>query len=142
MKWVQSGRKDDGHYSTDYYVTGSSMKVQQDSINSSTAVTGAEAQAESTTSDFAVMARFIKVKNENQALITGSMKAENYASGELAANVLCFSRTLNGVTIKVAVNFNKTATMPANSLNGTVLASYGNATQSSLPPFSAIVVKA
>ena len=142
MKWVQGGYKGDGKFTTDYYVTGSSMKVQMDSINASTAVTGAEAQAASTTSDFATMAKFIKVKNENQALITGSMKAENYASGTLAANVLCFSRTLNGVTIKVAINFNKEATMSANSLNGTVLASYGNATQNSLPPFSAIVVKA
>ena len=145
MKWVQDGHAGDAYGTTDFYVTGSSMKVDQDEVNKSTAVVGALAQADSSTSDFAVLARFIGLKNGTDAtgaaLRLGNFKAENYANGNLAANVLCFSRTLNGTTIKVAVNFNNQS-INANSLEGTVLATYNNASQSTLPAYSAIVVKA
>ena len=114
MKWVQGGSKGDAYGTTDYYVTGSSMKVEQDSVNLSTAVKGALEQADSSTSDFTILSNFIKIKNGQTAqdggvgaaLRLGSFKAEDYANGTLAANVLSFSRTYNGVTIKVAVNFN------------------------------------
>ena len=150
MKWVQNGTRGDEYGTTDYYVTGSQMKVEQDDINKSSVVTGALAQAASSTSDFAKLAKFIKVKNATgsdanaavgQALRTGSFTASDFASGSLAANVLSFTRTLNGVTVKVAINFNKTG-ISANSLEGQVVESVNGATQSYLPAFSAIVVKA
>ena len=142
MKWTADQT---GDYMTDYYVTGSKMKVAWDDVNASSKVVPAVTQVSDDNSQFSIMKRFVALKNSNndvaKALILGTMKAEDFASGELAANVLSFSRTYNGVTIKVCVNFNN-QTMPANSLSGTVLASYNNATQSSLPPYSAIVVKA
>ena len=99
----------------------------------------------SSTSQFSILSNFIKVKSAGdataKALTVGSIKAENYVSGNLAANVLCFSRAYNGTTIKVAVNFNNQA-ISAYNLSGTVLAKYNNASASSLPAYSAIVVKA
>lgn len=144
MKWVQGGSKGDGNGTTDYYVTGSGAKVEQDEINKSTAVKGALAQADDPNSDFSALAKFVKVKNENQALITGAMETAKFVDGGmLHANILQFKRTLNGTTIKVVVNFNNAPvqTIISGGLSGTVLASYGGATQSSMPAFSAIVVK-
>ena len=144
MKWVQGGSKGDEYGTTDYYVTGSSMKVELDEVNASSVVKGALAQADDSSSDFSVLAKFIALKNGSdavgQTLRLGSMKAEDYVSGELAANVLCFSRTYNGTTIKVAVNFNN-QTMSAYGLSGTVLGSLNGASSSSLPAYSAIIVK-
>ena len=142
MKWTADQT---GDFMTDYYVTGSKMKVAWDDVNASSKVVPANTQMDDDNSQFGIMKRFIALKNSNndvaKALILGSMKAEDFASGELAANVLSFSRTLGSTIIKVCVNFNN-QTMPANSLSGTVLASYNNASQTSLPPYSAIVVKA
>ena len=149
MKWVANGEKGDEYGTTDYYVTGSSMKVEQDEMNKSDYVVPALTQAEQTNSDFANLAKFIALKNaiegENApigaALRLGTFKAENYANGTYASNVLCFSRTYNGTTVKVAVNFSS-STVNANSLSGSVIETYNGATQTSLPAFSAIVVKA
>ena len=142
MKWVQNGKKNDGHYSTDYYVTGSSQKVEMDEVNASSAVVPAETQMTKEGSDFKILSQFIQLKNSTPALIRGSLSAQDYVGGSsLAANVLSFSRTLNGTTYKIAVNFNASA-MTANSLSGTVVASYNGATATNLPAYSAIVVKA
>lgn len=141
MKWTAD---QSGDYMVDYYVTGSSQEVGWDNINSSASVVPATTQMSDPNSDYSMLSRFIKLKNGNdavgKALILGSISSADYANGNLAANVLSFSRTYNGTTIKVAVNFNG-QTINANSLSGTVLASYNGATQSSLPAYSAIVVK-
>lgn len=153
MKWVQDGELGDSAGTTDYYVTGSSMKVAQDEINSSDRVQGALVQAESTTSEFAVMKKFITLKNRDdavgKALRYGTMKAENeWVDGELCSNVLTFSRTYQGTTIKVLVNFNGRAlnngfTLRSGALSGSeVLASFNGANQTTIPAFSAVVVKA
>ena len=151
MKWVQNGTKGDSAGTTDYYVTGSAMKVEMDAVNKSDKVKGALEQAESSTSEFAIMKKFIDLKNGNnnvgKALRYGAIKAEEWVDGELCSNVLTFSRTGNGVTIKVVVNFNAAGlgsnlTLRSGALSGTVLASYGGATQTSLPGYSAIVIQA
>lgn len=139
MKWTSDGKVGDGSGTTSYYVTGSSMRVEMDEVNASSTVKSATEQQADSSSDFSVMKKFIEVKNSNPALIRGSFTAANYVSGALAANVLCFSRSYNGQTIKVAVNFNGQS-VNASGLSGTVLASYNNATATSLPAYSAIVV--
>lgn len=142
MKWGSSITDD---MTCGYSVTGSSATVGWDTVNASNKVVGANTQMNSSTSQFSILSNFIKVKSAGdaaaKALTVGSIKAENYVSGNLAANVLCFSRTYNGTTVKVAVNFNNQA-ISAYNLSGTVLAKYNNASASSLPAYSAIVVKA
>ena len=151
MKWVQGGSKGDEAGTTDYYVTGSSMKVVQDKVNASDKVQGALAQAESSTSDFAVMKAFIELKNQNseigKALRIGSIEASEWVDGELCSNVLTMTRKYGSTTIKVVVNFNEAGlgnnlTLRSGALSGQVLASYNGATQTSLPGYSAIVIKA
>lgn len=144
MKWVANGEKGDQYGTTAYYVTGSSQEVIQDEVNASSVVKGGLDQMNDANSDFSMLKRFVALKNGNdsigKALRLGTMTASNFANGELAANVLCFTRSYNGTSVKVAVNFNGT-TIAANSLGGTVLASYNGATSSSLPAYSAIVVR-
>ena len=141
MKWTADQT---GDFMTDYYVTGSSQKVGWDSINASNVVVPATTQVNQETSEFKIMQRFINLKTSGdaiaKALILGSMTASDFVSGNTAANVLCFTRSYNGTTIKVAVNFNKDA-LSAYGLNGTVLASYNGATSTYLPGYSAIVIK-
>ena len=142
MKWTAD---QSGDFMTDYYVTGSSQKVEWDNVNSTNTVVPATVQINQDNSDFKVMQRFINLKTAgnqvSQALILGSMTASDFVSGNLAANVLCFTRSYNGVTIKVAVNFNSSS-ISAYGLSGTVLASYNGASTSNLPAYSAIVVRA
>ena len=140
MKWAQGQKVGDGSLATEYGVTGSGMEVALDSFNASGTVKSVADQLEDPNSTLSTMKKFIALKNSTPALITGDIEASNFASGNLAANALCFTRTLGDVKIKVAINFNNTA-MSAYGLEGTVLASYNGATQSSLPALSAIVVQ-
>ena len=123
MKWTADQT---GEYMTDYYVTGSNMKVGWDEINKSSVVVPANTQMNQENSQFGIMKKFIALKTADndvaKALILGSMSAADYANGNLAANVLSFSRTYNGTTIKVAINFNGSE-INANSLEGTVIVS-------------------
>ena len=141
MKWESD---QNGDYMVNYYVTGSSQEVGWDSVNKSNTVVPASTQVGNANSDYNTLKKFINLKTSgdavSQALILGTMGSADYANGELAANVLSFVRTYNGTTIKVAVNFNGQS-INANSLSGTVLASYNGATQSTLPAYSVIVVK-
>ena len=146
MKWVANGVKGDTAGTTDYYVTGSAMQVVQDEVNKSSAVVPALTQAENQNSDFAIMAKFIKLKNGDdstgKALRIGSFTAENYANGAMAANVLCFSRKINDYTLKIAINFNSEP-VNGNSLGGTVIAQYNNPSNNTsvLPAYSVTVTK-
>ena len=146
MKWVANGQKGDEAGTTDYYVTGSSMKVEQDKVNKDSVVKPALEQMNSETSEYGILRKFVALKSGadevGKALRLGSISSGTYfASGDLAANVLCFERKSGSTTVKVAVNFNN-QTLSAYGLSGTVLASYNGASASSLPAYSAIVVKA
>ena len=143
MKWTADQT---GEYMTDYYVTGSNMKVGWDEINASSKVVPANTQMNQDNSQFGILSKFVKMKTAGdavaQTLILGSLEKANFAYGNNAANVLCFTRKYNDTTIKVAVNFNGES-IGGNSLEGTVLASYNNPSnnRSQLPPYSVIVVK-
>ena len=144
MKWESS---QSGAYMTDYYVTGSKMKVQWDSVNASNKVVPASTQINDSNSQFSILKRFIDLKTANndvsKALILGDVKYVYFCNGETCANVLQLTRTYNGTTVQIIVNFNSNTTFNglANGFGGTVLASYNGATTSSIPPYSAIVVK-
>ncbi len=145
MKWTAD---QSGDYMTDYYVTGSSMEVGWDSVNASSVVVPAMTQINDSSSEFSIMKNFVGLKTAgdavSKALILGDINYVYYCNGGLCANVLQFSRTYNGTTVQVIVNFNinTTYTDLANEFGETVLASYNGATTSSIPPLSAIVVKA
>ncbi len=151
MKWVQGGTKGDGKGTTDYHVTGSSMTVEQDEVNKSTVVKGALAQAEDANSEFSILKKFIDLKNGSddvgKALRYGDIAAAEWLDGELCSNVLTFTRKYGNTTVKVVVNFNKSGlggnlTLRSGVLSGTVLASYNGATTTSIPGYSAVVIKA
>ena len=143
MKWTAT---QEGEYMTDYYVTGSNMKVGWDDVNASSKVVPASVQVGDANSQYSILKKFINLKTADdavaKALILGTFAKANFAYGNNAANVLCFTRSYNGTTIKVAVNFNGEA-IGGNSLEGTVLAQYNNPSnnRSTLPPYSVIVVK-
>ncbi|MDY6391845.1 MAG: alpha-amylase family glycosyl hydrolase [Bacilli bacterium] len=142
MKWVQGGKKGDEYGTTDYYVTGSAQRVEQDDINKSTAVKGALAQMDDPNSDFSILAKFIGVKNSDSDLVTGDIKGGNWVYETDASNVLCFSRAND--KYRVVVNFNKYA-VPINNdhpfANYDVIASYNGASADALPGYSAMVLR-
>ena len=145
MKWTADQT---GDYMTDYYVTGSKMKVGWDTVNASSTVVPAMTQMNQSGSQFNIMKDFISIKTADdaaaKALILGSIEYKYYCNGDTCANVLQFERKYNGVTVKVIVNFDSHAySSTTNGFNsGTVLASYNGATMTNIPAFSAIVVKA
>ena len=145
MKWTADQT---GAYMTDYYVTGSKMKVQWDTINASSKVVPADTQMNQSDSQFGILKNFVKIKTDGsaaaQALILGSIEYKYYLNGDTCANVLQFQRVYNGTTVKVIVNFdNHTYSSTTNGFStGTVLASYNGATVNNIPAYSAIVVKA
>ncbi len=145
MKWTADQT---GDFMTDYYVTGSKMKVQWDSVNASSTIVPAMTQMSDENSQFGIMKKFINLKTAGdaaaQALILGSIEYKYYCNGDTCANVLQFERKYNGTTVKVIVNFDSHAySSTTNGFNsGTVLASYNGATMTNIPAFSAIVVKA
>lgn len=140
MKWKQGGAVGDGHYTCGYNVTGSGVAVSWDAVNASSKVMDAETQVTASGSQYNILKDFAVLKSQTPALIRGSLSYANYASGNLAANVLCFTRTLDGTTYKVAVNFNNSA-ISVSGLGSTVAASFNGATAVNLPAFSAIVTR-
>lgn len=144
MKWVQDGAKGDGSYTCDYYVTGSSAKVESDSINASELVAPATTQVDDASSEYNILKKFITLKTDTYAklLTSGSIAAGNFASGALAANVLSFTRSLGSETLKIAINFNSTS-ISATGLGNTVIATYNNDGNSitTLPAYSVTVTK-
>ena len=144
MKWTADQT---GDFMTDYYVTGSKMKVQWDSVNASDKVVPANTQMNQTGSQFDLMKTFINLKTRgdavSQALILGSIEYKYYCNGETCANVLQFERKYNGTTVKVIINFDSHGySSTTNGFNsGTVLVAYNGATLNSIPAYSAIVVK-
>ena len=145
MKWIENGQKGDAYGTTDYYVTGSSMQVEQDEVNSSSVVASATVQQSNPNSDFNLMKKFIALKTRDdavgKALRLGSMDYVYFANGERCSNVYQFERKFGTTTVQVAINFDASATFNGltNGFGGTVLATYGNASSTALPPLSAIV---
>ena len=136
MKWTAD---QSGDFMTDYYVTGSKMKVQWDTVNASSSVVPANTQMTQSNSEFAHMKKFIELKTNgdavSQALILGSIEYKYYCNGDTCANVLQFERKYNGTTVRVIINFdshsyNSTA---QGFSNGTELATYNGATVNNIP---------
>ena len=144
MKWTAD---QSGEFMTDYYVTGSNMKVQWDSVNASSAVIPANTQINDSNSDFNQMKKFVALKTGNDAVGTafrvGSMESIYvYGTAPYCDNILAFKRTSGSTTVTVVVNFNNySINSGLYNMSGQVLASYNGATASSLPPYSVVVLK-
>lgn len=145
MKWkTDGGEKGDEYGTTDYYVTGSGMKVEWDNVNKTSTVKGGLDQMGDQNSDYSILAKFIKAKNADpSALVTGNIAFGNWVNGMTCSNVLTFSR--NNDQYRVVVNFNKTQ---AGQINGDagfnkydVVVSFNGATTSSIPAMSAMLLK-
>jgi Glycosidases len=117
MKWAQGAVAGDGSYTTSYNVTGSAKTVTWDDINATSLVAGAVEQAASSTSNYATIAKFGQLKSSSATLIRGS-----FADNGSAGSSLKFSRTLDGDTYYVTVDFQ--AMSASVSHNGAVVASY------------------
>ena len=144
MKWATTGnKKGDANGTTDYYVTGSNAKVEWDEVNGSDIVKGALEQAADANSDYNLLRKFIEAKNADPAkLVTGDIAGADWVNGSLAANTLCFSR--GGDAYRVVVNFsNQAANLHNNNLfdNYDVVVSYNNASKTSVPAYSAMLLK-
>ena len=144
MKWTAD---QSGEFMTDYYVTGSNMKVQWDSVNSSSSVVPANTQINDSNSDYHQMKKFVSLKTGNdavgKALRVGSFESIYvYGTAPYCDNILSFKRSCNGTTVTVVVNFNNyNINSGLYNMSGQVLASYNGATASSLPPYSVVVLK-
>ena len=144
MKWTAD---QSGEFMTDYYVTGSNMKVQWDSVNASNSVVPANTQINDNNSDFSQMKKFIALKTGNdavgKALRVGSFESIYvYGTAPYCDNILSFKRSYNGTTVTVVVNFNNySINSGLYNMSGQALASYNGATATSLPPYSVVVLK-
>ena len=73
MKWKHGGQVGDGSMTTGFAITGSAASIVWDEINSSSVVVDATSQSGNNDSEFSKLARIIKFKNSNPALITGAV---------------------------------------------------------------------
>ena len=117
MKWYQGGTAGDGHMTTSYAVTGSGVKVEWDSINASSLVAGAEAQAASSSSNYAALAKFAALKSTSSTLIRG-----DFVNAGSTDYVMKFSRSLGSDSYTVSIDFSGLSASVSH--NGTVVASY------------------
>ena len=123
MKWTQNGSVGDGSYTTGYNVTGSSMTVEWDSINASTAVSPATSQASSSSSHFTVLSNFVKLKATTSTLIRGSLESYTWGDNKWVFN---FHRKLGDADYAVVVNMGTNSLSNGLDADGYKLDAYYN----------------
>ena len=94
MKWTASGEVGDGSMTTGFSITGSGSAIVYDEVNKSAKVVPALTQASDANSQFSKLAKVVKFKNANPAMITGDL-----SNAGSTATVLKF--TNGGVTITI-----------------------------------------
>ena len=130
FKW---GDNYDAEYTTNYTFSGDkTYEVKWDSYN--TSLKGVENQKKDTSSMLNVYSKLAELKSKDDVLIYGSYEAINAGS-----DVMAFKRTLNGKTYYVYHNFGST-TKSISGASGTVLYSLNNASRSSLPGYSSVII--
>lgn len=134
MKWVEDGKVGDGSYTAQYSVTGSAKTVKLDDVNSTSVVKSASKKDES--KHYKALKDFTVAKNSNKALINGNFVPNQFSGNDFVLN---FNRVLG--TEKYTVQINMSSTQVSTSLSGEIVASYNGATLSTLPGYSAILVK-
>ena len=122
----------DGSMTCDYSITGSGTGVGWDNVNSTATVADVEAQAASSTSHFANVSKFAKIKGSTPALVRGNYEAAEISGNASYASVI--TRTLGSEVYKYYVNFGNTTvskdgvSLPARSAvltkGGSVIASF------------------
>jgi len=73
MKWKQGGKAGDGSMTTGFSITGSGASIVWDGVNSSSTVVDATSQMNDNNSEYNKLAKIIAYKNNNPALITGTV---------------------------------------------------------------------
>ena len=137
MKWTNDKKVDaDGIFTPDYGVTGSSMKVEWDEVNKTSTVSSAALQKGKKGSHYEAIKAFAKVKGTTPALIKGNFVPYNWGNEQYVAN---FVRKLGNEEYNVVVNFGSNGLTAG--FKGTVLASYNGASLTSIPAYSAILIK-
>ena len=140
MKWKQGAEVGDGSMTTGQDITGSKKTIKWDTVNASTSVVDAETQVKTDGSHYKTLARFANLKNSDQALINGNFSPYYGDINEGAQNsVVSFTRTLGSTSYRVVVNYGNNSV--SISSGGDVVASYGNASATSVGARSAVVVK-
>ncbi|MCR5079211.1 MAG: hypothetical protein K6B65_04785 [Bacilli bacterium] len=115
MKWVHGGEVGDGSMTTGYGINGAKSAIYWDEVNASSLVKDATSQAASSTSDYAILAEAIALKNADpKALITGTFTDNNSQNTELI-----FNRAGGGNTYTIDVDF-KNATFTLKKGTATV----------------------
>ena len=132
MKWRQDGKANDGSYTCDYSITGSSATVAWDDVNSTSLVMDAEHQLTTDNSHFNHISTFAKIKSQTPALIKGNYEVAEISSNASYASVI--TRTLGSDVYKFYVNFgNSAVTADGHNIplrgcvlthNGSVIAQY------------------
>lgn len=110
--------------------------IQWDSYN--TSINGVAEQKIDDSSILSEFMKLTKIKSSTKALINGSYEAVNIAN---AGEVFAFKRTLENETYYCFQNYG-TNSVKISGYSGEVIYSLNNATTSSLPGYSAIIIKA
>ena len=146
MKWVQGGEPGDGSMTTGYGVTGSYGKsVALDELNSSSLVPSVEEREGSST--WKAYRDAMRLKASSATLTRGNYVPVSWdvqlpgGGNQPAPYVLHFLRTLGEETYEVVINFHPTAKWDVIALEGECVLSYGGASEKTLPPLSAVVVR-
>lgn len=137
MKWKQDGKVGDGSFTTGYAITGSGTGVSWDSVNASSLVPSGEKA--STNAHFKAIQDFAKAKSSLPALIRGNYVAYDWGGNSNIFNVV---RTLGNEAYNIVVNFSASPIDPGNGFSKrTLVASYNGASLTSIPGFSALLMK-
>ena len=96
MKWKQGAKVGDGSMTTGFSITGSAASIVWDEVNKTSTVVDATTQMNDANSEYSKLAKIIAYKNNNPALITGSV-----SDAGSSVNVMKFK---NG-SITITVDF-------------------------------------
>ncbi len=143
MKWVDGGKVGDGSFTTGYTITGSGTGVSLDEVNSSSKVPSVATALQGENDHFNAIKAVMNLKKSSPALQRGSYEPYgwNTSSGS-APYVHNVIRTLGDESYMIVLNFSANLTIPGPGLeSGTLVMSYNGASQSSMPPLSALIVK-
>lgn len=142
MKWTPDGVPGDGSMTTGFGITGSGTSIAFDDINATSLVASVEEATAGGSEHFDGIKAFMNAKASIPALQRGSYKAHDWKIGNTPVTyVHNVERVLDGETYNIVVNFSPSVTLEA-GFEGTVVASYNGATLTSIPPLSALLVKA
>ena len=140
MKWVKDGKVADGKYTTGYEVTGSGMTVGWDAINGSNTMKSVAEQLTTNGSHLKAIQAFATAKGKSAALIRGTINDHGWG-GEGSDYIFNFDRQLGNETYRVMVNMSNKGFGLGEFTNYQQVAAFNGASKTSLPAYSAVLLK-